>query len=250
MHKIVIPDIHQQIDRLKSIIQTTDCQEAEEIIFLGDYFDSFDYDFYTPEMCDFLNKNIENEKYTFLLGNHDVHYLSSVNQYMCSGWNFRKQSIIDTRLSKDFKKKVKPFKYEKISGEHVLFSHAGLHPSFAPIHFDELLKTSPADYFQEQEEKIMDNFIMNEYDHIFGAGKDRGGNLRYGGITWLDWSNFVAIKNLNQIVGHSIRVEPQILNSENSVNINIDTNLKHYMKIHLEKEKFTYEIIRHRWSSD
>ena len=82
MHKLIIPDVHQNIDRLNSILRTKDAEEAQEIIFLGDYFDSFDYDFYTPEMCDILNKNIDNDRYTFLIGNHDAHYLSGVSQYL------------------------------------------------------------------------------------------------------------------------------------------------------------------------
>ena len=134
-YNLIIPDIHQNIHRLNQILSTEDAKGAKEIIFLGDYFDSFDYDFNTKEMCTFLNKNINNDRYTFLLGNHDAHYLTKVNKYRCSGWSFQKQSIVDATLDKAFLRKIKPFRYEKIAGKHFLFSHAGLHPSFAPFLF-------------------------------------------------------------------------------------------------------------------
>jgi len=243
MHKIVIPDVHQNLPRLFEILEKPVCKEAEEIIFLGDYFDSFDYDYLTLETCKFLNDNINNLKYTFLLGNHDIHYLSSVSGYKCSGWSFQKQSVIDVNLSKEFKRKVKPFKYEKICGEHVLFSHAGLHPSFAPIHFDELLKNDKVkDWFDDLEIRTMDNFVINKYDTIFGAGKDRGGFQKIGGITWLDWYSFTPIDNLNQVLGHSQVSYPGIVSTMmNTRNINIDTNLNYFLKIDMEGELF-FEI--------
>lgn len=246
MHKIVIPDIHQNIDRLNSILQTPECQEAQEIIFLGDYFDSFDYDFYTPEMCKFLNNNIENEKYIFLLGNHDIHYFSSIPNYRCSGWSFQKQSIIDLKLDKEVIRKIRPFKYEKILGEHFLFSHAGLHPSFVPFNFSDMLEDNTVyEWFDYLEQSTMDKQVAGISDTLFGAGMDRGGFQNFGGITWLDWRNFVPIDNLNQIVGHSHRMSPDIkTNSDkNSTNINIDTNLMYYLKIGLDKDVVQYEFL-------
>ncbi len=236
MHKIIIPDIHQNIDRLNSILQTPECQEAQEIIFLGDYFDSFDYDFYTPEMCKFLNNNINNERYTFLIGNHDIHYISSNTNYRCSGWSFQKQSIVDKFLDKQVIRKLRPFKYEMIQDKHFLFSHAGLHPSFVPFNFSDMLKdNNVSDWFNNLEQSTMAKLISGINDPLFGAGKDRGGFQKIGGITWLDWRNFELIENLNQVVGHSYRIMPDMINSfdESSININIDTNLRNYLRLNL-----------------
>lgn len=244
-YNLIIPDIHQNLDRLNQILASEDAKSAKEIIFLGDYFDSFDYDFYTPEMCKFLNKNIDNDRYTFLIGNHDAHYLTKVKQYVCSGWSFQKQSIVDVTLDKAFLRKIKPFKYEKIAGKHFLFSHAGLHPSFTPFCFDEMLKgssgysiveTEPVkEWFLYKEREIKDSIFMNEYNVWLGAGKDRGGWEIHGGVTWMDWCSFREIEFLNQIVGHSTHSRPQSYNTpQGDINLNLDTNLKHYAKIDLD----------------
>lgn len=244
-YNLIIPDIHQNLDRLNQILSTEDAKNAKEIIFLGDYFDSFDYDFNTKEMCNFLNKNVNNDRYTFLLGNHDAHYLTKVNKYRCSGWSFQKQSIVDTTLDKAFLRKIKPFRYEKIAGKHFLFSHAGLHPSFTPFCFNEMLKgssgydiveTEPVkEWFLYKEQEIKDSIFMNEYNTWLGAGKDRGGWETHGGVTWMDWCSLREIEFLNQIVGHSTYSRPQSYNTpQGDINLNLDTNLKHYAKIDLD----------------
>lgn len=235
-YNLIIPDIHQNIDRLNQILSTEDAKNAKEIIFLGDYFDSFDYDFNTKEMCDFLNKNVDNDRYTFLLGNHDAHYFTKVYQYRCSGWSSQKQSIVDVSLDKDFLRKIKPFRYEKIASKHFLFSHAGLHPSFTPLSFDELLKTdSVEEWFSRKEEDIKDSLFTNTFNEWLGAGRDRGGRQRHGGVTWMDWGSLEQIQNLNQIVGHSTYSRPQSYNTQQGdINLNLDTNLNHYAKVDLD----------------
>ena len=244
-YNLIIPDIHQNLDRLNQILSTEDAMNAKEIIFLGDYFDSFDYDFYTKEMCKFLNKNVDNDRYTFLVGNHDTHYITKVKQYVCSGWSFQKETIVDVTLDKAFLRKIKPFRYEKIAGKHFLFSHAGLHPSFAPFCFNEMLKgdsgheiveTEPVkDWFWQKEVEIKDSMIFNEFNVWLGAGRDRGGMMPHGGITWMDWRSFEPIESLNQIVGHTTYSRPQSYNtSQGDLNLNLDTNLKDYVKIDLD----------------
>lgn len=237
MHKIVIPDIHLNLDKLNLILNDPTCLEAQEIIFLGDYFDSFDHSHRVEDMCDFLNSNLENDRYTFLLGNHDVHYFCKVAVYTCSGWSETNQSTINRYLSRDFMKKVQPLKYEKIHNRNFLFSHAGLHPNLAPIHFDELLTTFEVqNFFDSMNQSIMDNMFTSIYDCRLGMGQDRGGLAKVGGVTWMDWDSFIPIDNLNQIVGHSTYTKPQFKYGDNSVNINIDTNLKNYLLIDMNSE--------------
>lgn len=234
-YNLIIPDIHQNLDRLNEILATDDAKKAQEIIFLGDYFDSFDYDFYTLEMCKFLNKNIDNDRYTFLLGNHDAHYITKVKQYVCSGWSFQKQAIVDINLDKAFLKKIKPFRYEKIAGKHFLFSHAGLHPSFAPVCFDEMLKNDTVkEWFSHKEEEIKESMILDVFNVMLAAGWDRGGKEEYGGITWMDWRELIPIKGLNQVVGHTTYSKPQLYNTYGDINLNLDTNLKYYGKLNMD----------------
>lgn len=240
---LIIPDVHQNLDRVRQILETEDAKAAEHIIFLGDYFDSFDYDFNTKETCKFLNNNINNEKYTFLLGNHDLHYITKVQHYTCSGWTFQKQSIIDVNLSKEFVSKAKIWKYEKIAGKHFLFSHAGMHSHFAPVHFDEMLKTEKGleEWFKYQEANVLDSIFVNQYHPLLGAGKDRGGYEKYGGVTWIDWSSLDQIPNITQIVGHSTHSYPQLSgNPLINYNLCLDTNLKYWGRLDLETGLTSY----------
>ena len=82
---------------------------------------------------------------------------------------------------------------------------------------------------------------------LFGAGWDRGGFQRNGGINWVDWNSFAPINGINQIVGHSIHKVPQILVQKKGGAVSKKSIIEHYehlelvRKLHEEhnvKEKF------------
>lgn len=247
MYKLIIPDIHQNISRVQILLESKVAQEAEEIIFLGDYFDSFDYDRNTVITCNFLNENINNHNYKFLIGNHDVHYITNVSNYICSGFTKHKKDVIASVLDKGVINKLEPFIYEKIAGKHFLFSHAGLHPSFTPVHFDDMLKgnyISP--FFDSLKYGIQDSIRYSTYNVHLAAGMDRGGREKHGGIVWMDWYSLSIIEDLNQIVGHSTFSKPQWFNSENTINLNLDTNLKYYATIDMHSA----EVTTHKWPEE
>jgi hypothetical protein len=55
----------------------------------------------------------------------------------------------------------------------------------------------------------------------------RVGDPYHGGPQWLDWGDLSPIKNLNQIVGHSIVRYPEEKCQQTSNNYCIDTNLNY-----------------------
>ena len=64
---------------------------------------------------------------------------------------------------------------------------------------------------------------------MYRAGFSRGGMLPVGGITWCDfYMDFEPFENLNQIFGHTIVDEPSFVYDTNSINLCLDTNLRHY----------------------
>ena len=82
MKTLIIPDIHQDLAGLKKIFKIEKLESFDEIIFLGDWFDSF----HEPpkvssfkDTCLFLRDLVwENEKtgkMIFLVGNHDLAYI-------------------------------------------------------------------------------------------------------------------------------------------------------------------------------
>jgi predicted phosphodiesterase len=229
-HSVAIGDIHQKIDRLKIMLEHSDVESAEQVIFLGDYFDSFDDKHQLEATVDFLNQNVENDRFIFLMGNHDIHYLSRNKAFRCSGYSQETDTFIEKNLSKQFKKKVKLFEHQTIAGQSVLFSHAGLHPSFIPVSVDAANFDSLNDYLNSLDINI------NLIHPLLMDGQDRSRSARqlHSGILWMDWYSLSPIEGLNQVVGHSNLVSPRFYSIENSKNVNIDTSLKYFLKINLD----------------
>lgn len=227
---VSIADIHQKISKLKAILDLEDVKNAKEVIFHGDYFDSYDNQHQMEDTVAFLNENAANPRYTFLMGNHDIHYLSTNKAYRCSGYSQNTKDYITKNLSKEFRDKIKLFELKKIAGESVLFSHAGFHPSHFTVSTDATKHESLVKFFDSLDIDI------NLNHPLLHAGQDRGGRQYHGGLLWCDWYSLELIEGLFQIVGHTQHTYPQLMaNDEMSAcNIIIDTALNHYLKIDLE----------------
>jgi hypothetical protein len=227
MKTIVIPDVHQRINQVQTILDKE--KDYDEIVFLGDWFDSF---LEPPqvagfeETCIFLRNLVlehsNKDKFVFLLGNHDISYIfenkdlschkiSKTLHYFCSGFTaskakkFRHQ-FFDRGLKDDFF--TKHFKVAHQS-QGWTFSHAGIMPDHFPYGYtlerlvDELLPD------------IWRNFRNLGYRHnwlLSGAGLARGGWEKVGGITWCDWNKeFYATSMIGkQVLGHTTVKEPTV----------------------------------------
>jgi len=231
---VSIGDVHQKISKLKTILKSEDVQAAKEVIFHGDYFDSFDDDHQMKDTVAFLNDNVDNPRYTFLMGNHDIPYLSTNKTYICSGYSQNTKDYITQNLSKEFRDKIKLYELKKIAGESVLFSHAGIHPSHFTVSTDATKHDSLVNFFDSLDIDI------NLNHPLLHAGEDRGGRQQYGGMLWIDWYSLEIIPGLFQIVGHTQHTDPQFMSyaEMTSCNINIDTNLNHFLKIHLDTNEW------------
>ncbi len=227
MKTIVIPDVHQRVDAVRHIL--TKEKNYDEVIFLGDWFDSF---FEPPkvtgfeETCKYLRHLVlehhNKDKFVFLLGNHDVSYIyenknfshkpiSKTLKYFCSGFTtskarkFRHQ-FFDNGLKDDFF--TKHFKPAHRSQQWT-FSHAGIQPEHFPYGYDidRLVNELLPDVWK--------NFRNLEYNHnwlISGAGISRGGTYKIGGLTWCDWNmEFKASSMIGkQVLGHTTVREPSV----------------------------------------
>ena len=84
MRLCVIPDLHNKINVADYIIQNED-SHVDQFVLLGDYFDDYND---TPEDNRetglFINEYINNEKFKFLIGNHDLHYIINHSPYRCN----------------------------------------------------------------------------------------------------------------------------------------------------------------------
>jgi hypothetical protein len=246
---VIVPDVHEQYEKLLKILAK---YPGLWIVFLGDWFDSFanrgEPTYATFGICNWLKENVMNPLYTFLWGNHDLHYAFPINGLMCSGWNKNKLAIIRNHLG-DTDKGWKQFKLThwlessvpedqrgNIENREYLISHAGVHPYFLhPVYgfgknyINELGKEA---LYKVRYEKVVTAPL------VCGPGRDKFSSARAGGIVWLDWDReFVPIEGLNQIVGHTPgdNVRTKILNDKNgalmSINYCLDTHLNHVILV-------------------
>lgn len=245
MKTLVVPDVHQDIKSINKMLKEE--PHVDEVVFLGDYFDSF----YEPplvssfrETCRWLKEMVVKnpQKYVFLVGNHDVglFYLNNkkghsstvlVREYYCSGMtkskvsDFRKE-FFDYGLRDDFF-----FNHFKLihKSNGFLFSHAGLGIRDIPAHgvsVDNFIQNEIPEVF-----KSFRNFSHPRIGLLLDVGLCRGGNECAGGILWKDWrEEFVASHDIGkQIVGHTTLRAPEcIAEGTNYESWNIDTNRRHY----------------------
>ena len=215
MRTLIVGDVHNEIDLIDIILKHNESKYSE-IIFLGDFFDSF-YDTIAiaEKTAHWLKEKLNNPKYIFLWGNHDVHYRFFRNKYIQgSGYSRNKADAINKIMKVENWNKLKFFYYS----QNFLFSHAGMNENMLhPLNgFDltYLEKICRDDYYK---------LDSGEHSIVFGPGIGRGGFLKKGGITWQDWSvEFIPIRNLNQIVGHSHSDTLKYKCYNNSINVNVD----------------------------
>jgi predicted phosphodiesterase len=194
---LVISDIHDKfaiIERILSYIEN----EYNEIVFLGDYFDSWpDENLNTELTANWLKQSLNESNRVMLWGNHDMHYKFYKNHYIQgSGYSRNKEGKINSIIKAEDWHKLK-FIHEN---QGFVFSHAGiginlLHP-IRGYDLKYLLDNCREDYYN----------ALNEGDDsiVLGIGKGRGGRHLKGGLTWLDWNTeFEPIEGLKQIVGHT-----------------------------------------------
>jgi len=217
MRTLIIPDIHED---LKKVIPIIEVETFDEVVFLGDYFDSSKSSRRcVRRMAKFLKKHLEEPKFHFILGNHEFNYFKEKRCVFCSGFSEASSHLINSILSKDDWNHFLPF-YET---QGWLLSHAG---------FTSKLFVHPVKGWQRDD---VFSSIMECYSEpkgvsqhkAFQAGYSRGGCNFYGGITWCDFKyDFEPIEDVKQIFGHTKGFKPRQF--EDTDNWCIDTSLKYY----------------------
>ena len=128
MKRIVIGDPH---GRWRFVKQIYDKEQPDEVIILGDYFDSFNIDAYEQKdnyeniinlRKEHLKKNLG--RFIILIGNHDMHYMDE-NFGRCSGWNPLTCSVASYPLCRDWDNEIlKIIFVDEIN--QTIYSHAGV----------------------------------------------------------------------------------------------------------------------------
>ena len=222
---LIIPDVHQDIRWVRRILKTEN-GNFSEIIFLGDYWDSFN----SPpavatagETADFLNEVRAQYPCTCLAGNHDLPYLEAwayldnelapdCLKYACPGFQIEKAIAIRDRLDRGF---WNDLQLTTFRNGH-LISHAGVHPVFWPKGLGvqtALLALATAGKRALDAIRIavftdFQGFICAPRSTLLSHAEvveiDHDETHHIGGPLWLDWhTQFVDDLPVPQIVGHT-----------------------------------------------
>ena len=195
MNKVIaLGDIHGST-KWRNIV---DGNKDAQIVFLGDYLDPYvEYDCdeildNLIEIIDFKRNN--KDRVVLLLGNHDLHYISS-DAEICTRFDFR----IARKAGILFIENFKLFQYA-FQLKDIIFTHAGISQRWFEKDFKGNIEHNIADQ--------LNNPTDNQIEALCRIGAGRGGEEgRVGGIFWADRSELKdPLHGFTQVVGHN-RVE-------------------------------------------
>ena len=240
MKTLVISDIHHKHTRAQAII---DSVEHDNVVLLGDYFDAHGGSVEDARSTAIWLKEkvLYNPKITPLIGNHDINYIWHRNpHYRCSGFSEFNSIAINDVLNENDKNQLKFFHIE----QNFAFTHAGVSNQIWKkllLRFPENSSNKPKlEFFRD----VLTSVVTESIDianqggsaELFGAGWDRAGWQRDGGILWVDWNHLSPLNGINQIVGHSKHNIPQILIQKAGGALSKKTIIEHYEHLDLLKK--------------
>lgn len=191
---INIGDLHG-----RTIWKTIDPSLYDEIIFAGDYVDSFDIsdDQILNNLLDVIQFKKDNSNKVILLwGNHDLQYLFDFNYYGCSG--YRDKMYIQLHEIFNTHKELFQMSYQI---DNTIWTHAGIHQGWYNQRFKIYTDTYKDLGLSEQ----LNIAFIDNFPTLFDIGHRRGGYNNVGGPFWCDIEELKSspIREYNQIVGHN-----------------------------------------------
>lgn len=207
MKTVIISDVHGR-DQWKQIVAQEN--DADKVIFLGDYFDSFNIPA-VEQMHNFKEivefKETSGKEVIMLLGNHDYHYYPGINETSTSGYQTR-MAVVIKQLVQENKQHLQVAHRE----HEFVFSHAGL----SSIWLDDTVIGWTVDNMVD---KI--NELLTYAPHAIGYrsyrmlndkqwfGSQGYGDETYQGPLWIRPRSLMAAnkdtlrKQIIQVVGHT-----------------------------------------------
>lgn len=212
MQTLSIGDIHG-----RDHWQKVDPVQYDYVIFVGDYFDSWDVP--NPTMLDNMRNILEFKKsydnVILLLGNHDIHYLySDESVYRGSGYR--------AEIALAFQELLIHHQYlmqVAFQIENVLWTHAGVNKVWAKTYLEDLPLTKYAVTLNEMFKVRKTRMALAD------IGASRGGFFPTGGPFWSDHRKDNIqnpIPGLIQIYGHTEVADITIVEEKDYELINID----------------------------
>lgn len=159
---IIVPDIHGRNKNVRQVLRRKLTNHM--IIFMGDYWDSFDLS-YETQRDTFLEiislKKRCPDNVILLLGNHDIHYLTKNVLY--TGFQDHRALAIETLLRENLSSFQNAFQYGKY-----LFTHAGLSKPFWNViseYYEKDNYNNVADYLNECSIEKAHTLVIKDGNH-------------------------------------------------------------------------------------
>lgn len=202
MKIIAIGDVHGRT-LWEKVVQ----QDFDKVVFIGDYFDSFDILTY-QQIENFKNiikfKKDNPGKVVLLLGNHDYHYLPGVKEHY-SGY----QGHMALDIQEVLRENMDHLKICHIEGEY-LFVHAGITKTwYKNIVEQDNLFGIPELYSLEEQINNLFIFKPNYFGFSPGNYHDPYGNETCQSPIWVRPESLVRdkIEGYVQVVGHTTQLD-------------------------------------------
>jgi predicted MPP superfamily phosphohydrolase len=206
MKTVIIGDVHGH-NSWKQVVQQE--QDADRIIFVGDYFDSFtvsglDQISNFQDIIEF--KTTTDKEVVMLIGNHDYHYFPEIGENGCSGYQARMapsiQHVIDT--NREHLQMAYQF-------DDFLVAHAGVSSVWADDILGEWKVETLADQINDMFKFQPRNIEYRQYkqigDKVYGTGGY--GDETFQGPLWIRPRSLMAVNHdtlrteVRQVVGHT-----------------------------------------------
>ena len=221
MKTIIIGDVHGR-DQWKQIVAQE--KDADTVIFLGDYFDSFDIsaveqmhnfkEIVEFKETSFTNAGTEDQHKTrviMLIGNHDYHYFPEINDSSTSGYQTRMAMVIKQLIGE----KREHLQVAHRIGEFV-FTHAGISSQWLDDTVTDWTEENMVDKINElftYTPLSLDyrSYRMLNATEVIGSGGY--GNETYQGPMWIRPKALMSAnkdtlrKKIIQVVGHTYQNE-------------------------------------------
>lgn len=198
MKTLVISDIHNKVYWIeKALAELKTKYDYDEVVFLGDYFDSWHDDHWVAgNTAHWLKQSLAQPNRIHLIGNHDMPYRFPNNDSVhCPGFNSWKCKMINSILTHEDWNKLLP----AYASNGWLFSHAGFSPEFIDVGKGPL--TAPE--LVESAMRGLEIVKANMPHPLFLAGS-RMCEPNMGGITWADFDDEASVyPGVKQLVGHT-----------------------------------------------
>jgi len=201
MKTVIIGDVHGR--SLWKLI-TNQEQDADRIIFIGDYFDSFDIS--GVEQIQNFKEIIEYKKTSgkeviMLIGNHDHHYYPEVGYTGTSGYQKGIAPSITQVIDENRQYLQMAYSFNKF-----LFTHAGVSPTFMDGEFGE------EGWVKDNVVELLNDLFKYKPKSFEFNGVDASGDNTYQTPIWIRPRSLMSVnkkhnkglkKDYIQIVGHT-----------------------------------------------